>query len=286
MELFIVDAFTSQIFKGNQAGVVLLGDEESFPMVGTMQNIAAELKHSETAFVKYESDNVFKLKYYTPNDEIELCGHATISAFTVLRNEKIISNGNYVAKTLAGELNVIVETECIWLETAQSNLIKTFSDEASVELYNAFKLDISDRPKSLIPCIISTGVSDILLPVNEKEKLEKALPDRNRIVEISRKNHVAGIHMFYCSSELEVTAYCRNFAPLYGIDEESATGTSTGSLTYYLTKLGFVNIGSENIFIQGEALGRPAIIKSKMKNEKIIYIGGNAIVSIKGKIAL
>jgi PhzF family phenazine biosynthesis protein len=99
MELFIVDAFTNQIFGGNQAGVVLLSKDENFPQVPIMQKNAAELKYSETAFVKEEDTHIFK--YFTPEGEVDLCGHATVSAFTVLRNEKGLDIENYVAHTQA-----------------------------------------------------------------------------------------------------------------------------------------------------------------------------------------
>ncbi len=115
MELFIVDAFTNQIFGGNQAGVVILSNSEDFPDASVMQKIAAELKHSETAFVKEVNHNTFKIRYFTPNNEIELCGHATISSFTVLRNEKKLNIGDYVLQTLAGNFNIVVATEYIWM---------------------------------------------------------------------------------------------------------------------------------------------------------------------------
>ena len=106
MELFIVDAFTSERFGGNQAGVVLLPEEKEYPADSIMQKIAAELRHSETAFVQSGKDGIFKLRYFTPEGEVPLCGHATISVFTVLREENRITCGVYRADTPAGELSV------------------------------------------------------------------------------------------------------------------------------------------------------------------------------------
>ena len=84
MRIFVCDAFSSEVFKGNQAGVVILDEKENYPDENFMKNIAAELKHSETAFVKKIDNKTFKIRYFTPTDEVELCGHATISVFSTL----------------------------------------------------------------------------------------------------------------------------------------------------------------------------------------------------------
>lgn len=286
MELFIVDAFTNQIFEGNQAGVVLLDEHENFPNVTTMQKVAAELKHSETAFVKKIQHNIYEIKYYTPTEEIPLCGHATISSFTVLRNEKGLKVGEYFANTLAGNLRVTVESNFIWLEMANGKLLKNLNKKESLDIYQAFGLDLKDIPDLISPCIVNTGLADILLPVNSKLLLDKAIQNREEVIRISKEHDVIGVHMFFHTSSSEVTAYCRNFAPLCGIDEESATGTSNGALTYYLHAMGLINDNSENIFIQGEAMKKPSVIKSKINCDNTIYIGGTAIISIKGHILL
>ena len=80
MKYFIVDAFTDQPFGGNPAGVVLL-DSDAFPKEELMLQIAAELRYSETAFVKRHSAQEFSIRYFTPKAEVELCGHATVASF-------------------------------------------------------------------------------------------------------------------------------------------------------------------------------------------------------------
>jgi PhzF family phenazine biosynthesis protein len=224
------------------------------------------------------------MKYNTPNGEVNLCGHATISAFTVLRNEKKLSIGNYVAKTLAGNLNVIIEPNLIWLEMVQGKLLKQLTFENSLEVYQAYGLNLKDRPDTMWPCIVNTGLSDILLPVNSKEGIDNAVQNRTEVIKISKKYGVVGVHIFFLASSQGITAYCRNFAPLYGIDEESATGTSNGALTYYLFTLKLVNKRDENIFIQGTTMKKPSVIRSKINSDTAIYIGGNAVISVKGYI--
>ncbi len=81
MEIYVMDAFSDRIFGGNQAGVAL--PERELPD-GTMQAVAAEMKHSETAFVRLAPDGVH-LRYFTPAGEVDLCGHATVGSFALLR---------------------------------------------------------------------------------------------------------------------------------------------------------------------------------------------------------
>src|SRR5205823_1560908 len=76
-----VDAFTEELFAGNPAGVCILS---VFPPDATMQKIAAENKHSETAFVAPRADGDFDLRWFTPEVEDDLCGHATLASAYVL----------------------------------------------------------------------------------------------------------------------------------------------------------------------------------------------------------
>ena len=84
MKFFIVDAFTESLFGGNPAGVVIVDENTDFPDEWLMQKVATELRYSETVFVKHETDNEYTLRYFTVTDEVDLCGHATIAAFSVI----------------------------------------------------------------------------------------------------------------------------------------------------------------------------------------------------------
>ena len=154
MKIFVCDAFSSQIFKGNQAGVVILGEKENYPDEILMKNIAAELKHSETAFVKKIDNKKFKIRYFTPTEEVELCGHATISVFSALRELNLISTGKYIAETSAGNLEIIVDKDFIWMDMSNPKIEYIFNSEEIKEIYSAFNLDISQAPKNLIPKMI------------------------------------------------------------------------------------------------------------------------------------
>lgn len=287
MKIYIVDSFTEKRFFGNQAGVVLLENGEDFPNPDFMRRLAAELRYSETAFVKQLEREAFNLRYFTPAQEVELCGHATIAAFTVLREESVIKAGSYRAETMAGSLEIKVSDKDIWMEMAAPGTIKTFEREESAALYASLALDKSDAPEAMAPQIINTGLSDIMLPVKNQMALEKAVLNAQEVSRLSAVYDVTGIHLFCLDKDQEITARCRNFAPLCGIDEESATGTSNGALTWYLRQNGIIKPGEINRFIQGEAMGKPSVIKTIFddKEEKPrIRVGGAAVVVLKGAL--
>lgn len=101
MKYYIVDAFTDKPFGGNPAGVVLL-DGNSFPSETLMRQIAAELRYSETAFVRRDSGKEFTVRYFTPMAEVELCGHATI--YTHIPSALLLKNHKDAMK-MAKSLN-------------------------------------------------------------------------------------------------------------------------------------------------------------------------------------
>ena len=280
MRIYICDAFSSEIFKGNQAGVVILDDKEAYPDEILMKNIAAELKHSETAFVKKIDDKKFKIRYFTPTEEVELCGHATISVFSVLRKLSIVAIDKYIAETLAGDLEIVVDKDFIWMDMATPKIEYVFNLDEIKEIYSAFNLDTSQAPKDLIPKIVNTGLSDIIIPIENKETLDSFVMNKEKVIEISKKYKVIGAHLFTIDKNKKVTAFCRNIAPLVGIDEECATGTSNGALTHYLKDYNIISTQDINTFIQGETMGRASTILSRHKEDGMtIQVGGNAVIS-------
>ena len=285
MKIFVCDAFSFEIFKGNQAGVVILEEKENYPTETLMKNIAAELKHSETAFVKKVDNKKFKIRYFTPIEEVELCGHATISVFSALRELKLITTGKYIAETLAGNLEIIVDKDFIWMDMSSPKIEYLFNLDEIKEIYSAFNLDIAQAQKNLIPKIVNTGLSDIIIPIKNKEVLDNFIMNKEKVIELSKKYKVVGAHLFTLDKDKKVTAFCRNIAPLVGIDEECATGTSNGALTHYLKEYNIISNKDINTFIQGEAMGRTSTILSRYKEDgRTIQVGGNAVISFECKI--
>lgn len=304
MRLYIADAFTDELFGGNPAGVVIFEGGEDFPPAETMRKTAAELRYSETAFIKQLSENEFNIRYFTPADEVDLCGHATIASFSCLLDAGLVEDGkDYINHTLAGTLNISVRDGFIMMDMAVPEYIGTISEPAALaELYDIMGLpyvpvetaDVYGEEVQLLPMMISTGLPDIIMPVPSRAALEEISPDFGRLTELSRRYNVVGVHAFTPdTAEAGITAHCRNFAPLYDIDEEAATGTSNGALTYYLYYNDILKTGSKCAFVQGEAMKRPSKILSflddaaaEVGTDVCVRVGGSAIILAKGTILL
>ena len=277
---FIVDAFAEEPFSGNAAGVVILG-EDGFPEEKLLIKLAAELKHSETAFVRQTGENEFEIRYYTPVCEAALCGHATVAAFTALRERRGVSTGDKLVHTTAGDIIVTVEETAVWLDMAEAKLIRYLDDNECGELYSAYGLDYEPE-MAVRPAIVSVGLADIMLPVGSEILLNSARQNAAAVSEMSRRLKVTGVHMF-CLGRYGYTACCRNFAPLYGIDEECATGTSNGGLYQYLVENKIILPGSAAAFLQGEAMGRPSVVYARSENGRV-RVGGGGAVLMRGEI--
>lgn len=280
MEAYVMDAFSGRVFGGNQAGVVL---PERPLEDALMQQIAGEFKHSETAFLAVNDDGSVSLKYFTPAGEVDLCGHATIASFALLRKRGLIGDGRRLAHTRSGDLTIDVEGETVWMDMAPPKLLRVIDEADWAELYAAYGLAPDSRPEGFVPKLISTGLADILLPVRSHELLMAAVQDEAAVTALSRRYDCVGVHMF-CPGGDDCTAWCSNYAPLYDIPEECATGTSNGALTYYLYLQGLVQPGQENVFLQGEHMGRPSEIRSRLTvsgEDVLVRIGGRAVMSMR-----
>lgn len=282
MKFYIADAFAENIFAGNPAGVVITDGD--FPDDNTCISTAAELRYSETAFIKRNGPWDFTIRYFTPVSEVDLCGHATIASFYVLKHSGIIDDGNFTAHTKAGNLNINVKNNMVMMDMASPVHIATISEEAEIKrLYKI--LGAKNIPKSdMLPMIISTGLPDIIMPVADRAELNSLAPDMNALSALSKEYNVVGVHPFAADTSNEVTAYARDFAPLYGINEEAATGTASGALAYYLYLNKLITKGTDLCFVQGEAMNRASKIAARIRNDGTIQVGGSAAVLAEGEI--
>lgn len=293
MKFYIVDAFTENLFGGNPAGVVILPEGEDFPSDEIMTKTAAELRYSETAFIKRLNDKEFNIRYFTPAAEVELCGHATIGSFKALLSGGYIEdNQTYINHTLSGTLNIDVKNGFILMDMAAPVKIGEISEHEKLrELYDIMGLDYDAEKAeevSMIPQLISTGLPDIMMPVSSLEVLDRIEPDFPALSKLSERYEVVGVHAFTVNCD-DATCHVRNFAPLYDIDEEAATGTSNGALTYYGYLNGFVKSGDDCRFIQGEKMQRPSAILSHIEangDNCSIQVGGSAVILAEGDIKL
>ncbi|WP_042144310.1 PhzF family phenazine biosynthesis protein [Paucisalibacillus sp. EB02] len=284
MLYYVIDAFTETKFGGNPAGVVIHENLNE----GFMQKFAAEVRFSETAFIKKINDKNFEIKFFTPTSQVELCGHATIASFKALLDSHAIEDNNtYFMKTLAGTLSVEVYQSFIMMEQAEPKLGRVFDDyDVLSDIFKINMSQIGDINFNLVPQAVSTGLWDIMLPIKTKDALYALNPDLKALAEYTKSNKVGGVHAFTLDTK-EGIAESRNFCPLYGIDEEAATGTSNGALTYYLFTDHVLNkFNQEYTFLQGYSMGRPSNIITKLinKNNPKVMVGGKAIILTKGKL--
>ena len=224
---------------------------------------------------------------------MDLCGHATIASFHVLQSEGLLSGETpCVARTLAGDLEIRVSGASVLMDMGEARTFGLIDQPDKLkELYGVMGLE-AEVPcgggQILYPEMVSTGLTDIMLAVKDQETLAAIRPDFPALSALSEAYGVTGVHAF-TAPDPSGTVHCRNFAPLYDIDEEAATGTSNGALTFYLYQRGLVRPGCENLFIQGEAMERPSKILSLLTEEAQgprIRVGGSAVILASGCINL
>lgn len=281
LKYYIVDAFTRAPFGGNPAGVVLLDGD--IPDERLMMQVAAELRYSETVFVQQNDTAEFTLRYFTPCSEVDLCGHATIAAFGLLaQHGRVGDDRPIVNHTQAGDLMVSVDRQ-VMMQMAPPVAYERTMDTERLHRIMAGKTPMK-WPEMPVE-IISTGLPDIIMPVEGVASLEALQPDMDALAALSKELEVVGVHAFALSED-GYTAHVRNFAPLYGIPEESATGTANAALTCYLHRRGFITHDSECRFMQGEAMGRPSVVSTVLRRDGSIWVGGDSCIVAEGVLMI
>ncbi len=283
MRYYIVDAFTDRPFGGNPAGVVLLGNDD-FPDEGLMLQVAAELRYSETAFVRRLSATEYHMRYFTPAAEVELCGHATVATFALLHRLGM-ADGRCLCHTLAGDLAVEAD-ERVMMQMARPRIVETIAD--TEEIYKALGLNFSIVNSQLsildLPVQVAyAGLNDIMVPLPDVSTLNDLQPDMEAVAAITKVHATTSFHVFAIAKD-GYTAHVRDFGPLYGIPEESATGTANAALTHYLAVNGVIPQQGDFAFLQGEAMGRPSVVATRIDADGTVYVGGTAAVVAEGEL--
>ncbi len=269
VDVYVTSAFSKNNKGGNKAGIILnmLHLEYSKKL-----EISKNLGYSETAFVQNSDIADFKLQYFTTTEEVPLCGHATIAAFSTLKLLNMLDKPDCTIETEAGILNIHIKDDGLilmeqnrpaYLEVLDSDIFTGCIERNFID--HRFPIQI-----------VSTGLNDVMLPVDSVEHLEQLSPDFEMIANMSKEKEVVGVHAFTIIKESDVTAICRNFAPLYGIDEESATGTANCALACYLFK--YYKQQSQYVFEQGHNMGDISrIVVNLSYHENVIdsvFVGG------------
>ena len=286
-----VDAFTTELFGGNPAGVVT--DAKCLPDE-FKQKIAKEMNLSETAFVSHSDAADFKVQFFTPNAEVDLCGHATIATFATLYEEGKLSptKSIFYQETKAGVLPVEIVKEndqTIFMMTQAAPQMQEV-DLSRADIAAGLGLTVNDL-LPIQPMKVSTGLWWLVVGINSLARLDSAKPDFAAIENMSKKSGVVGFVPFCLeTAQPNRSFHMRAFAPLVGVNEDPVCGTGTGCIAAYIAANQLIAVNGETAFAAeaGLEVGRPGcvhIIVSKQAEEiSTIKVGGAAVTILEGEM--
>ncbi len=273
-----VNAFTESLEGGNPAGVVLdspdLTDEQ-------MKHISKVLSVSETAFVFPSKKADYKIRFLSPDVEVDLCGHATIATFFTMALEGVFSqniNTVIIQETKSGVLPVDIyfsdETVDRVMMTQATPRYKDICLDISI-LADSLNISVDEIDNSLPKQIVSTGLFTLPLCVKSFDILKAINPDFEKIKKLCSRFGVGSFHLFtFDTIESDSTYHARNFAPVYGVNEDPVTGTANGAVCSYLLKNKIVK--DRNLICeQGDIMGRPGRVFVEIDIDEV-KVGGKA----------
>jgi PhzF family phenazine biosynthesis protein len=282
IEIFQIDAFTTEAFKGNPAGVTFSNNLTE----NEMQLIAKEMNLSETAIISDSKIANYKLQWFTPTKEVDLCGHATIASLHFLFEKGMISIDQHISfETLSGIINCAHKNGKYFMQIPIPQLDEFYGcKEEILEALEIDRVDVSDLPFILL----DNGY--LFISVNSLNALWKIKPDYKKLKELSNnKKEFFDIAVYTTETiENDSSAHLRFFAPYHGIDEDPVTGSACGPLLLVLTKLELIKNYTDDSLIkieQGDVLNRKGRVEIKFNssNNELI-IAGNATTVFKGKL--
>lgn len=294
--LYQIDSFTKEKFTGNPAGVITnadgLTDYE-------MQKIARELNNSETAFIFSSNSNEYDsyIRFFTPTNEVPICGHATIAAHYACAVENGLDTSRVYHKTGAGILpvDIIKENQDYKIVMTQGKvefgtIINGINKE---ELLAALNIKNSDLMENYEIQIASTGHSKVMVGIKSIETLNTLQPNYDALSKLSKIIKCNGYYVFTVDlQDKDILIHGRMFAPAIGINEDPVTGNANGPLGAYLIHHNFVKHNNSLFKFkakQGEAIKRPGIIEVEVKIEDKepveVKVSGNAVIIFKSELS-
>ena len=256
LDIYQIDAFTSEVFKGNPAAICPLEewiDEE------TMQKIALENNLSETAFF-VKNAGVYEIRWFTPTFEIDLCGHATLaSAFVIF---EILQSETQLVKFhshKSGELTVEKNGDRLVLDFPSRPVAKCDAPKGLIEA-------VGKEPKEIFKA------RDYFLVYENEQEIADIKPNFSKLSEVDA-------HGFIVTAKGDSSDFVsRFFAPEVGVFEDPVTGSAHCNLIpYWAEKLGKTEMFARQISQRGGELF------CELKGERV-KIGGHAILYLKGEI--
>ncbi|ATY16825.1 PhzF family phenazine biosynthesis protein [Amycolatopsis sp. AA4] len=245
-EFHLVDAFTDRAFAGNPAGVVVLDQPAD---AAWMQQVAAEMKHSETAFVVNSGEGAKSLRWFTPTAEVALCGHATIAVTHVL-------GGHQVYDTLSGRLTCTKADG--WIEM-------DFPADPPVETGE----DLSHLLKA--PAKFTGRARENLFAVLDSvEAVRDAEPDLDAL----RATWTGRLILTAAGDDF----VSRFFGPGVGVDEDPVTGSAHCSLApYWAGQLG------KTALVGHQLSARGGTVRTEVRDDRVL-LRGQAVTVVSGEL--
>jgi len=295
--IYQIDSFTKNLFKGNPAGVVVNADDLTEEQ---MLKIARELNNSETAFIFGQSDDSCdgEIRYFTPTVEVPICGHATIAAMYAKALEENIKNAIFNMKTKVGILPFEIQSKGndlkIWMTQGKIEIKDTLSKGQKQQLFESLGITSEDFNRDCPIQIASTGHSKVMIGINSRDTLNRLIPNFSGLASLSKEINCNGYYVFtFDSDDSNILTHGRMFAPAIGINEDPVTGNANGPLGAYLVHNGLVNTECK-VFnfrgAQGEAIGRDGIVEVSVHIEDrqpvLVKIAGEAVVVFKTTIKI
>lgn len=257
--LFHVDAFTDRPFRGNPAAVCLLRENRD---ARWMQKVAAEMNLSETAFVQPHEDG-YRLRWFTPVVEVDLCGHATLATAHVLWQEGLVRPGAVIRfHTRSGLLQAARRGEDIELDFPREP-----EAEAPTPADLAAGLGVPLR-------YVGRNRFDFLAEVDAEATLRSLAPDFTILARVP----IRGIIATSRSADPRFDFVSRFFAPALGVPEDPVCGSAHCCLGPYWSK----RLGKDSL-VGYQASARGGVVQVRVVGERV-FLGGRAVVVARGSL--
>ncbi|OIB56371.1 PhzF family phenazine biosynthesis protein [Natrialba sp. SSL1] len=281
-----VDAFTNDPCTGNPAGVVPEADDLS---ESQMQAIADEMAVSETAFLQESDEANYRVQYFTPTQEVDLCGHATIGSFAHLYDEGL-EPGTTTLETNVGVLDIDVsEDGTVWMtQNAPQVREVDLSYARAAEVLGVEQAALEGARDDIPLAVSSTGLPFLVVPITYLSDLGDAAPDMAAVEELTDEFDAAGVYLFtFDALDRESTLHGRMFAPGAGIPEDPVTGTASGAVAAYLDHFGAFDddLPEELRLEQGHYVDRPGYVRVELEGTTV-RVGGRGVTTLDGSIVI
>lgn len=257
IDIYQIDTFTKNIFEGNPATVCPLKNWISDDL---MQKIAFENNLSETAFFVQE-DETFNIRWFTPTNEVDLCGHATLASAFVIFEYLNYQKNEIVFNSKSGVLKVKKFDDFYQLDFPTQKIEKI---DTPIKLVEAF----GKTPKE---CYLSM---DIIVIYDDEKDVLNAQPN----LEILKTIELDHRGIIITAKSQKYDFICRFFAPNYGVDEDPVTGSAFTQLVPY-----WKMVMNKDSFISKQVSQRGGDLFCKYENSRV-KISGYAVKYLYGKI--